>query len=41
MGIGIDRATADAVMIPWFVEGVAVKVTLVEIKMTPVLQPEV
>ena len=36
MGIGIERAAADSVMIARFVEGVTVEVTLIEIEVTSV-----
>ena len=41
VSIGINRAAADPIMIPGVIEGVAVKVTLVEIKVASVPQAEV
>ena len=40
MGIGIERAAADSVMISRFVEGVTVEVTLIEIEVTSVFYSE-
>ena len=40
MGIGIERAAADAVMIARFVEGVSIEVTLIEIEVTSVFYSE-